>query len=236
VFAAIWVVYDTVDLAAGTTERAALWLPHPRNTDLMALQLLLVVSGTALALGAWVWIAGMTAAAARAYEALAYFPLNDFYFVSVVALLLAHSEGGPFGPRRPPRWVRDALLVELAWVYAWTAILKLSPDWLDGGHLFVRTQYLASGAAWPYPAAVLLAFAQLRVDAAMACLGVAAELTLAFVVLRRAPYWLAVGLALAIHGFGTLVTNVWFFSATMIAAIALAVPRSEGAKARGEGR
>jgi hypothetical protein len=224
-FAAIWLAYDAFDLAAGATERSSLWLPHPRSGELVALQFVLVVAGLALTLGLGVWTAGVVAAVARAAEAFAFFPLNDFYFGSIVYLLLAHSRGGPFAGGAPPRWVRDALLAELAWVYAATGSLKLSPDWLDGGHLFVRTQYLIRAFGWPYPAPLAHALASLAVDASLARLGAAGELTLAVVVALRRPYWLAVALALAIHGFGALVTNVWFFSATMIAAVALLLPR-----------
>jgi hypothetical protein len=224
-FAAIWLTYDAFDVVCGATERSALWLPHPRSAGLVAVQLVLVAAGVALVCGWRVWIAGMTAAAARGVEALSFFPLNDFYFASVVYLLLAHGEGGPFARDRSPRWVRDALLLEMAWVYAATATLKLSPDWLDGGHLYVRTQYLAHASAWPYPAPLARALASTKVDAVLATVGILGEFTLAVVVLARRPYWLGVALAVGIHGFGTLATNVWFFSASMVAAVALLVPR-----------
>jgi hypothetical protein len=218
-------VYDAFDLACGATERSLLWLPHPRSAALCALQLVLVVCGAALVRGTRVWAAGMAAAAARGLEAFAFFPLNDFYFGAVAYLLVAHSDGGPFGRGGRPRWVRDALLLELAWVYAATGVLKLSPDWLGGGHLFVRTQYLISASGWPYPAPLARALASLPFDAVLAKIAIAGELTLAAVVLARRPYWLGATLAVCIHGFGTLMTNVWFFSATMVAAVLLVLPR-----------
>jgi hypothetical protein len=227
-FAAIWLVYDTFDLAAGATDRCSLWLPHPPSAGLAVVQGVLVASGLALFFGRYVWAAGIIAAAARTTEALAFFPLNDFYFGSIVYLLLAHSEGGPFGGPASPRWVRDVLLFELAWVYAATAVLKLSPDWLGGGHLFVRTQYLAGGSHWPYPAPLARALSSLGTDAVLAKVAAVGELALGGVVLARRPYWLALALAVGIHSFGTLMTNVWFFSATMIAAVALLIPRPAG--------
>ncbi|MCL2450694.1 MAG: hypothetical protein FWD17_17240 [Polyangiaceae bacterium] len=230
-FAGIWLVYDTFDVAAGTTERAAFWLPHLPSPDLAVVQLVLVVCGLALVFGRHVWPAGMIAAVARGTEAFAFYPLNDFFFGSIVYLLLAHSEGGPFARAAPPRWVRDVLLLELAWVYAATGMLKLSPDWLDGGHLFVRTRYLAQGAHWPYPAPLAHALSSLETDAVLAKIGASGELALAGVVFARRPYWLAVALAVSIHGFGTVVTNVWFFSATMIAAVALLLPRPRSSSA-----
>ena len=66
---------------------------------------------------------------------------------------------------RRPRWVRDALIVQFGWIYVATGVLKLNPDWLDGGQLFVRTQYLAISHGWPYPEALSRAFTSLAFDA-----------------------------------------------------------------------
>jgi hypothetical protein len=225
VFASIWVVYDVIDLAFGMTERARIWFPHERDSHLLALQSVLIVSGAMLALGKGVWAFGVLAALARTTEALRFFALNDFFFASVVLLLLAHSEGGPFAKGQRPRWVRDALLLELGWVYLATGILKLNPDWLGGGHLFVRTQYLAHSEGWPYGAALEHALGLRAVDARLAALGCALELTLAAVLFARRPYWLAAALVLGIHAFGAFITNVWFFSASMAAGVLLLLPR-----------
>jgi hypothetical protein len=243
VFAAIWVVYDVIDLGWGMTERARVWFPHDRNTGLVALQCVLVVSGATLALGRHVWVSGMVAAAARTAQAFTFFALNDFFFASVVYLLLAHSDGGPFaqdtpglaGPtstgssRRPaprrPRWVRDVLIAQLGWIYLATGVLKLNPDWLDGGQLFVRTQYLATSHGWPYPAALSRAMTSLAFDSTLSKIGAASEIVLGATMLARGPYWLAVALALGIHAFGALVTNVWFFPASMAAGVVLLLPR-----------
>jgi hypothetical protein len=226
VFAGLWLLYDTIDLAWGTTERSLNWFPHPRDSRLVGLQIVLAVSGLMLVLGKHVWIFGWTAAVARATEALGFFPLNDFYFVSVVYLLLAHSTGGPFGSGRRPRWVRDVLLAELAWIYLATAILKLNPDWLSGGHLFVRTQYLVRSDGWPYPAPIERGLSSIRVDAVLARVGVVLELGLAGVLIARRPYALGVILAIAIHAVGAVMTNVWFFSASMIAGVVLLLPHT----------
>jgi Vitamin K-dependent gamma-carboxylase len=225
VFAAIWMVYDAIDLGWGMTERSRIWFPHPRDHDLVALQAVLLVSGAMLVLGRKVWPFGILAAVARALEAFRFFLLNDFLFVSVVCLLLAHSEGGPFERRYRPRWVRDVLLLQLAWIYLCTGLLKLNPDWLSGGHLFVRTQYLWTGHGWPYPALLERAFSSLPFDAWMSRVGAAFEISLGVVLLARRPYWLAAVLVVGIHAIGTLVTNVWFFSASMIAGVLLLMPR-----------
>ncbi len=231
VFAAIWVVYDVIDLGWGMTERARVWFPHDRSQGLVALQCALVVSGATLALGRQVWISGMIAAATRTAQAFIFFSLNDFFFASVVYLLLAHSEGGPFRrlPRPPgwrPRWVRDALIAQLGWIYLATGVLKLNPDWLDGGQLFVRTQYLVTSHGWPYPAALTRAMTSLAFDSTLSKIGAASEIALGMVMLARGPYWLAVALAVGIHAFGALVTNVWFFPVSMAAGVVLLLPRA----------
>jgi hypothetical protein len=225
VFATIWALYDTIDLAFGMTERSRIWFPHPRDEGLLVLQAVLIVSGAMLALGKSVWASGMIAAATRTVEALRFFALNDFFFGSIVYLLLAHSDGGPFGRGRRPTWVRDTLLFELGWIYLATGVLKLNPDWLGGGHLLVRTQYLAHGQGWPYPPFLERALASRSVDAKLSVLGAALELTLGAVILVRRPYWLAVALVIGIHTFGALVTNVWFFPVSMAAGVLLLFPR-----------
>jgi hypothetical protein len=235
VFAAIWAIYDVIDLAGGMTERARVWFPHERSSGLVALQLVLIASGAMLMLGRHVWAAGMVAAIARGAEAFVFFPLNDFFFASVVCLFLAHSEGGPFadvaaragGSRRSrPKWVRDALIVQLGWIYLATGVLKLNPDWLDGGQIFVRTQYLATSHGWPYPEALSRAFGSLAFDATLSKVGAASEIALGLLMFARGPYWVAAALAVAIHAFGAVVTNVWFFPASMLAGVVLLLPRS----------
>ncbi len=232
VFASIWLVYDVVDLGLGMTERSRIWFPHARSPGLVTLQVVLIASGVMLALGRHVWGFGMTAAVARAVEALTLFPLNDFFFGSVVYLLLAHSDGGPFAKATRPRWVRDALLLQFGFIYLATGVLKLNPDWLDGGQLFVRTQYLARSHGWPYPAPLEQALSSLVADARLSKIGVASEIALAGVVFARRPYWLGAVLTLAIHSFGALVTNVWFFSASMAAGVLVLLPRARLADPR----
>jgi hypothetical protein len=235
-FAAIWVTYDALDLAFGMTERSRIWFPHEREPGLAAVQGVLLVSGLLLVRGRFVWPAGMVAAGARAFEAFEYFSLNDFFFGSVVYLWLAHSDGGPFAPRegpgRSPRWVRDVLLAQLAWVYLATGVLKLNPDWLSGGHIFVRTQYLWTSHGWPYPGALERAFASMAFDARLSLMGAAMEITLGAVLLARRPYWLAALLVIGIHTVGAVITNVWFFSASMVAGVLILLPRARQSIAR----
>jgi hypothetical protein len=225
-FAGLWLLYDTIDLAWGTTERSLSWFPHARDPRLVVVQIVLLVCGVMLVAGKRIWLFGVLAAAARTTEAVAFFSLNDFYFGSVVYALLAHSTGGPFASGRRPKWVRDALLYEFAWVYLTTGLLKLNPDWLSGGHIFVRTQYLVRSQGWPFPEPIERALSSLTVDRALARLGATLEIALAGILVARRPYWLAVAMAVAIHAGGAALTNVWFFSATMIIGVALLLPRS----------
>jgi len=236
VFAGVWLLYDAIDLVWGTTERSLSWFPHARDWRLAALQVVLVASGLMLVVGKRIWMFGMAAAAARATEALEMFPLNDFYFCSIVYALIAHSGGGPFAEGRRPKWVHDALLVEFAWVYLATGVLKLNRDWLSGGHLFVRTQYLVQSQDWPFPLPVERALRSLPIDGVLATVGAALEILLSGVMFARRPYRLGVTLAVAIHGAGALITNVWFFSASMIAGVALLLPRAHRAKSLTDSR
>jgi hypothetical protein len=236
-FAAIWLVYDSLDLVLGTTERSLDWFPHPRDPGLVVVQVVLIATGVMLIWGRGVWAFGMTAAAARAVEGHVYFPLNDFFLGSVFLLLVAHSTGGPFREggaravdRRRPKWVHDALLAQLAFIYAATAILKMNPDWLGGGHLFVRTQYLRVNWNWPYPAWLEQGLAIPAFDALLSKLAIVLELGLSGVLLVRGPYWLGVALALAVHVFGAFITNVWFLSFTMVASVVLLLPPTPAAE------
>ncbi len=234
VFAWIWVSYDAIDLAWGITERSRNWFQHARSPGIVALQVTLVASGVMLALGRRVWGSGMIAAGARAAEAFVFFSLNDFFFVSVVCVLLAHSNGGPFERTRHPRWIRDVLLVQFAWIYVATGVLKLNPDWLDGGSSSSGRSTCGAAPAGSYPGALEKAFLSTAFDARRLCqVGAALEITLGAVLFARRPYWLAAALALAIHGFGALVTNVWFFSASMIAGV-LILPPWPGAPGAGK--
>ncbi len=226
-FAGLWLAYDVVDLVLGGTDHASSWLPHSRVGSIVVVQVLLIVCGAALVGDRRPYVFGLLAVAARLFEAYV-FHLNDFYYYAVIMLLLAHGDGTPFDKRHDPKhplWVRWALLAELGWIYISTGVLKLNVVWLSGGHLFARTQYLIHALDWPYPRALESAFASLRVLGTLSWLAVLAELTLGVCLWLRRPYWLGVTLAVAIHTFAALVTNVWFFSASMIGLVAILMPR-----------
>ena len=173
------------------------------------------------------------AAALRAAELYRYYDLNDYAFAAVTMLLLAHAEGGPFASGRPT-WVRDALRVELAWIYFATAVLKMSSAWLGGGEIFVRSMHLARAHAWPYPGFVLAVLRSREADGLLAWLGLAAELTIAVVYVRPGLRKIGVPIAIGLHAFGALIVNVWFFSAAMIAAAVTLMPARRGASAEAQ--
>ena len=227
VFAGVWLVYDVLDVALGGTEHARDWFPHSRDPALLAAQLVLVACGVQLVRDRMPYVFGLLAVAARILESVI-FGLNDFLFYVVVMLLLAHGDGGPFERNKRPVWVRHLLLAQLGWIYLATGVLKLNHVWLSGGHLFVRTEYLARAFHWPYPGFVHAAFESLRVDAMLARMAAAAEIALGVVLVARRPYWLGVLLVFGIHTFAMLVTNVWFFSVSAIALVVLLLPRRAG--------
>lgn len=223
-FAGVWLIYDVVDTLAGGIEHARDWMPHSASVTLVATHLVLIACGIQLVRDRQPFVWGLIAVGARFVETYEY-GLNDFYYYVLMMLLLAHGDGGPFEKGKKPLWVRHALLAQLGWVYFATAVLKLNADWLSGGQLFARTEYLVRGFDWPYPSFVRHAFQSAHFCAILAYVAVIGELLLAFVLLARRPYWLGVVLVAGIHGFAMVVTNVWFFSVSNIVAVTLLLPR-----------
>ena len=227
-FAAIWLAYDALDLATGATAHqlnpvdplAGVWA-------LRALQGLLVVGEIALLLGVRPRIAALGCAALRAVVAWRFFALNDFLYFSVTAAILSLARSGgalAVGTRtdeRVPRWPQDLLVLQAAWIYFATGLLKLNPVWLSGGHLFVRFQYLIAAYGWPYPHAFQRCAASLACDSVLAWCGAGAELLLAVLLAAGVARRYVVPLAVGIHLFAALALDVFFFGASMVAQVAL---------------
>ncbi|MGZ3736955.1 MAG: hypothetical protein ACXVC0_18440, partial [Bdellovibrionota bacterium] len=147
-FALLWLIYDLADLFFRGTA-SILFTADIRG--LFALQLLLVGAQLLVITNMRARLACFLCFALRLAEAEYYFGLNDFYYYCVMMLLL--SLVSLEGPEKPAKkWPRSALLAQMAWIYFATALLKLNPEWLSGGHLFVRQAYLAGVQGWPYPA------------------------------------------------------------------------------------
>ena len=213
IFGLVWLTYDVLDLALGGTDGSLHVLTDGRTPALMAIQAGLILAESGMVMGrpsSGHLFAGLSAVL-RGF-ALAFFPVNDFFYFTVVAVLLAVPGN--------PRWRRDVLLAQTAWIYGATAVLKLTDVWLSGGHLFVRFGYLWDGLGWPHLASLRACTESLRCLSVVAWGAVLAELALAtLLITRRAPR-LAIALAVGIHLFAALALNVWFFGASMIAQVA----------------
>jgi hypothetical protein len=226
-FGAIWLAYDLCDLACAGTATVSWWpagvIGAPYSLEL--LQIGLIACEAMMIRGSFALAAPLAAAALRAMEAYWFLRLNDFYYFIVVALLL--SQLPPGRPRRPvPGWVRDALRWQTAWIYLATGSLKLNTAWLSGGHLQVRHLYLAEVVGWPYPRALVPWLSQPGVCAGLAWTAAIAEIALGALIAAGRPRVVILSLAVAIHTFGALGTNVWFFGASMVAQVALSTPQT----------
>jgi hypothetical protein len=223
-FALIWLTYDLLDLILGGTA-ATLDLPVGHRPPLLTFcQLGLIGVQLGMALGRpTAPLFAVMAALLRAFE-LTIFPFNDFYYYIVISLLLAVPGN--------PRWRHDVLLVQTAWIYAATALLKVNADWLSGGHLFVRAGYLWNAGGWPHIGVFRACSESLACTGALAKGAIAGELLLAALLLVRRGRPLAIATAVAIHLFAALMLDVWFFGASMVAQVALLLPTRPGGSSR----
>jgi hypothetical protein len=236
-FAVVWLVYDLVDVAVGGTSAIHDWVTTAQRAppQLQVIQVGLVGAEALLLLGVEVTAVALLAASLRALEWYQWLRLNDFQYYVVTAVILATTRSGggllrrDLGRARVPSWPRDVLLIQAGWMYVATALMKISPAWLEGGQLIVRHHYLWAARGWPYPAFYRRWADSLAFNAALAWCAVTCELTLGVVLLffRRRARTLAVLLAVAVHGFAAVFMNVFFFGASLVAQVALLVPRDQ---------
>jgi hypothetical protein len=233
-FAAIWLVYDLLDLWTCGTARIDDWLGTGSPPGLVALQAALIACELAVVVGAPARLvpgAMLVAAVLRAIEWNTYLRLNDFAYFAVTALILAHARAPSREPSRDavgPRWPRDVLVWQAAWIYFATGLMKLNPTWLSGRHLYVRLEYLRTAFGWHYPEMAIRCADSLPCDAALAWCGVGAELLLAALLVLRPGRRLVAPLVVGIHTFGALATNVWFFGPSLIAQVTLLADKGWG--------
>jgi hypothetical protein len=231
-FAAIWLAYDALDLFWSGTAFCANWLGALVNgpqTGMVVCQVGLVLAQLALLCDFAIPLAAIAAVALRSYEAFEYFGLNDFFYYLVTSSYLIFS--APEGERdaqRVPAWVRDALVFQTGWIYVATAVMKMNPAFLSGGHFLVRHEYMLL-SHWPFPGFLRPALESLAVNRALSYLTVGGELALGLLLIARRGRPLALVLVLGIHVFAALFVNVWFFSASMIAQVGLLFPRRASA-------
>ncbi|MBI3295751.1 MAG: hypothetical protein HYZ71_13580 [Deltaproteobacteria bacterium] len=224
-FALVWLTYDLMDLFYGGTQ-GVLWLV-PDQTFHRAIQLSqlgVIFCEVGLLIGwraRWFAVGALLARGLEAYI----FPLNDFLYYCVSVFLLAQSECSNADRGKAVRiWPRDVFVIETAWIYLSTALMKVNTEFLSGGDLYVRQNYLATARDWWFPDLYRQWIAALSHNAILAWMGVIGEAALGAVLVawwfwprhRRVFFLAALGLTSAIHAFGAAMCNVFFFSASMI--------------------
>ncbi len=222
VFGLVWLAYDVLDVLYGGSRAA--WsigglLARPQGS-LLAVQGAAIALDLAIIAGRRLRLVAASAAMLRMAEAALFVPRNEFYYFVVIALILSHSEAAARAPR-VPRWPYDVLRWQLAWIYFASALLKLNPTWLGGGHLFVRHAYMAEVYGWRYPDLVARCVGSLPCDRILARLALGGELAVATLVVLGRARAIVLLLAVCIHGYAALALNVWFFGVAMIAHLAL---------------
>jgi hypothetical protein len=227
-FAAIWLAYDLLDLFTEGTAHCNWWMYPEAPARLILIQLGLIVCEAVMLRGvpaALIRPAILLAFALRAYEWNEYLNLNDFAYYAVTAIILVHAApvGGlgriPKSDVLAPAWPKAVLVYEAAWIYFATGMMKVNPVWLSGRHLYVRLEYIRYAFGWPYPGVLTRCADSLPCDSVLAIMGVLGELSLAALLVFYPRRRIVTLVAIGIHGFGAVATNVWFFGPSLIAQI-----------------
>ena len=235
-FALVWLTYDALDLALGGTARSGhLFAPATAPVPALAsLQAALITTELLLLRGSFARLLLLLAAVLRGAEAYYFLRLNDFYYFSVTALLLAMCDCER-GDRSAHVWSVAVLRWQTGWIYIATALLKLSPEFLRGDHLYVREHYNLVALHWPYPALYQRCMDSMTCNATLSWVGVVSELTVGVLLIATRARGIALTLCAGVHLFGALAANVWFFGLSIFlqvyfVSIAPAAPPSEGSK------
>ena len=222
-FAAIWLLYDLIDLVTGQTQNWSLVTQGFPVTGLRISLCVLIACEAGLLLGWRPRTMAFCAFLARGFEAWI-FGLNDFYYFSVAALILTQ-----FDYEKPRAWPRDVLILQTAWIYFASALLKASQPFLSGGYYFVRQNYVAAVLPLPFPDFYRSFISTLQGNSVLAYATVVSEMSLALTLIawwawpdRRVRLRIvAIALAVGIHGFAACTADVFFFGASLVAQIAL---------------
>jgi len=229
-FAGIWLVYDLVDMVAKGTQSFLLLGGHGELVNQLTLTQVALIAIQA----AWLFgfhpraMAGL-AAGVRFFE-LSFYSLNDFRYYWVICTILAVSDAQRHPSRGPaPAWGRDVLVLQTAWIYLASAILKMNPPFLSGGSLFVRQNYMLHALNWPFPAFYQKAMASLPFNSVLCWVGAVGEVVLPCLLVawvffpKRRPLWrkLALLLMFSIHGFAAAALNVYFFGVSLLVQVSL---------------
>ncbi len=228
-FALIWVIYDCIDFATGQTQGFINGMMPGSGAGLFDLiQVALIACGWMVVLGVRARVFLFVGVLLRLSEAC-FFQLNDFLYQAVVASILCglDFDGTRKDPGSVSAWPRQVLVLQTAWIYLASAVLKLNPSFLSGGDLYVRHQHQLAVSSLPYPDFFRNGVSALTVNQGMAWATVIFELALPLMLLagnfgkhpKRGFRWAALGLAILIHGYAALGLNVFFFSASLLAQI-----------------
>jgi len=229
-FSSIWLTYDLIDFSKSETLKFIWFYRLPvRSNIVVSLQVLLILFEFGLLLGWHPRKMSFGAFLSRAF--LSYFvTLNDFFYFSIVALILSvcDTEGWPNKPKQIAGWPRDILVLQTAWIYFSSSILKMNPSFLNGSDLFVRQNYELAILPMYYPAFFrsflstlwgnsILSWAAVLMEGGLA---IALFTWLIFPRFRKFSRLLALLLATGIHGYAAYTLNVFFFGASMIVQVA----------------
>jgi len=230
-FASIWLVYDLIDASTSETLKFIWFYRLPGTSNIiLGLQILLIIFEFALLLGWRPRAAAFGAFLAR--SCLCHFvTLNDFFYFSVMALLLSicDTSGSPRKPREVLAWPRDLLILQTGWIYFASAILKMNPAFLSGSDLFVRHNYEISILPFYYPEFYRSFVSTLWGNSILSWGAVVFELSLGLTLFcwflfpkqRMKLHYFALALAIAIHVYAAYGLNVFFFGASMVAQVVL---------------
>ena len=222
VFAAIWLVYDIIDVSRSQMLTNFWFLGLQVSPQVVIYtQVTTIVCEVGMLIGYYPRLFALGACLARASFAYR-FPMNDYLYFSVTTLILSQYD---YAERKT--WLRDVLVLQTAWIYFSSAIMKMNPAFLSGGDLYARQNYLAAVLPIPYPAFYRAWIADIHHDAILAWLGIGMELLLPALLLS---WWLlpnrrkilrlsAIFLAAGVHLYAAFALNVFFFGASILAQV-----------------
>jgi hypothetical protein len=227
--AAVWLVYDCIDLCLSKTATQFIEPSPALRLKFILLQAILIISQWCIVRGKKPQQMCAVAAAARLME-YSLFHLNDFGY-DFIMLLLCCTVPTDVSTKNNAAWHRSLqplFVLQTAYLYFATALLKLGPTWLGGGDLFVRQMYMLHVQAWPYPELYSQCVSSMACNQILALSGVTSEFLLSAALLcwallprtQRIAKYIAIGVCCAIHGFAAISDNVWFFGLSMVLQVA----------------
>jgi hypothetical protein len=225
VFGCLWLFYDVIDLffQQARIEIEVGGFPIPTKYIFLC-QLFLIFSEVGMVLRPQVSFFILIAFLARLAE-IWFFPVNDFCFYCVIAFILFQFSFKSKGDKKSVNlWPRDILVLEMAWIYFCSALLKLGPHFFSGGDLYVRNNYIANIVPIHYPSSYFDLISSLSNNSLFSKLGLGAEFFLSIALAgwlvfsrhRKPLRALIIALALAIHGYAMVFLNVIFFGFSIV--------------------